>query len=220
MKQPQWKTWLSFLYEIVLERGASNVNPDLQLGYKKGRYILSTPNAIYSYGDLYDNFTKSFRYIKIQDKPIQDVLVLGFGLGSVPYMLETKFNRKYNYTGIEADEQIVEWVSQYVLDELRSPIQINVADALFFTEICEQKFDLITMDIFIDNQVPEEFETAIFLRNLKNLLNEDGLLMYNRLTLTDLNKQETNDFYQNTFKNEFPNGNYIDLGGNWMLFSH
>ena len=94
MRQPTWKIWLSYFTEIVLERGSSDPNEDLQLGLKKGRYCLSTPNAIYSFGDLYDNFSKSFQQLDIVEKNIKDVLVLGFGLGSIPFMLEKTFSKK------------------------------------------------------------------------------------------------------------------------------
>ena len=220
MKQPSWKVWLSYFMELVLERDATDLNPDLQLGFKKGRYCLSTPNAIYSYGDLYDNFYNAFQQIRIKDLHVNEVLVLGFGLGSVPYMLEKSFQKACNYTGVEADETIAYWASRYVLDEMGSPVQLHISDAEIFAETCQQSFDLITMDIFIDNEIPHQFESIVFLENLKRMLNKDGIVMYNRLVLKETDRRNTIDFFDHKFKSTFPDARYLEVGGNWILLNH
>lgn len=219
MKQPIWKIWMSYLTELIIEEGASDLNPDLQLGLKKGRYCLSTPNAIYSYADLYDNFSKSFHLLNIKEKDIREVLILGFGLGSIPFMLEKVFGKNCQFTGVEADELIAYWASEYVMDELNSPVQMNIADASFFVETCEQKFDLIAMDIFVDNEIPIEFEEIHFLQNLNELLSDQGLLMYNRLCLSPADKKKSEHFFKNEFKAVFPNARYLDVDTNWMLLN-
>lgn len=217
MKQPIWKRFLSYFFEIAIEASSTDLNPDLQLGLKKGRYCLSTPNAIYSYGDLYDNFTSSFHKIKIGESPIKDVLILGFGLGSIPFMLEKKFHKKCRYVGVEADEVIAYWAAKYLTNEMASPVQIVVADALLFVKTCQQKFDLIAMDIFLDSHIPEQFETPVFLKKLKSLLNNNGLLMFNRLSLLKEDREQSTAFFENTFLKIFPEGYCLDVGGNWML---
>jgi hypothetical protein len=45
--------------------------------------LLNTYNANYSYGSLQDAFRFVFKKIKIEDKKIKNILVLGFGCGSV-----------------------------------------------------------------------------------------------------------------------------------------
>lgn len=219
MKQPIWKIWMSYMIEFILEEGASDLNPDLQLGLKKGRYCLSTPNAIYSYADLYDNFSKAFHQLNIKEKDIREVLILGFGLGSIPYMLEKVFRKNCHYTGVEADELIAYWAAEYVMDELASPVQMNIADAVFFVETCEQKFDLIAMDIFVDNEIPNEFEEIDFLEQLKGLLNTQGILMYNRLCLSPTDRKKSEQFFENEFKSVFPKGRYLDVDTNWILLN-
>lgn len=217
---PKWKYWLSNFVEIPLESAASEVNPDLKLGLRKGRLCLSTPNAIYSYDDLYDNFLKTFQQINLEKHPISDVLVLGFGMGSIPYILEKVFAKKYNYVGVELDEAIVQWASEYTLPKIESPVQVQVADAKIFAKVCPQKFDLICMDIFLDNKVPEAFEDTFFLLDMKNLLNENGLLLFNRMTFGENDKKATQTFFEEKFRRVFPHSSFIDLGGNWMLIAH
>lgn len=219
MKLPQWKHWLSYLWEIPIEVAASDINPDLKLGLRKGRLCLSTPNAIYSYDDLYDNFAKTFQQINLDEYNIENVLILGFGMGSIPFILEKKLSKKYRYIGVEADEIIVQWASQYAIPQLDSPIQIQVVDAKRFALICQEKFDLICMDIFVDNQVPEEFESLSFLADLKSMLSHNGLLLFNRMTFRESDKEYTRSFYEEKFKAVFPKSSFIDLTGNWMLMA-
>jgi spermidine synthase len=84
---------------------------------------------------------------------------------------------------------------------------------------CKETFDIIAMDIFIDDTVPAAFEQNDFLSKLKQLLSPDGVLMYNRLAFSKKDKKDTQDFYENTFTNTFPNATYLDVDGNWMLFN-
>ena len=217
MKQPSWKKISSYFVDIQLESASSDLNPYLELCLRKGRYCLTTPNAIYSYADLYDNFTRTFRKIDLDAMAINDVLILGFGLGSIPFMLEKVFKKNFRYVGVERDEVIALWASQYVLPELRSPVEFQLADAWMFVDSCSEKFDLIVMDIFVDDVIPAEFEEVEFLETLKELLNENGLLLYNRLAAQPEDRRLTEEFFQNNFKKVFPNGDYLDVAGNWML---
>ncbi len=219
MKPPAWKQFLSYFVDFQLESGQSDISPGLSLCLRKGRCYLSTHNAVYSYGDLYDNFTKTFRMLDFSKMSVQNVLILGFGMGSIPYMLEHIFKKNFRYTGVEADKLVVEWAGKYVLPELKSPVELVQADALAFAQTCAEKFDLVVMDVFVDDDVPEEFETKEFLEDLKNLLSESGLLLYNRLSQEAKDLKRTAEFYEKDFRKVFPEAGRLDLEGNWMLMN-
>lgn len=219
MKQPIWKILLSYLTELHIESAPSEINPHLYVSLSKGRYQLSTANAVYSYGDLYDNYRKIFERMNLPNSQIEKVLILGFGLGSVPFMLEKKFEQKYHYTGIEIDENVVYLAEKYVISELNSPIEIYCADAFSFVMQTSEKFDLIAMDVFLDDIIPNNFQSQEFLIALKDLIEENGLLLYNRLSLTEQDQKDTQSFYESEFLTVFPNGTYLDVGGNWMLMN-
>lgn len=219
MKQPIWKILLSYLTELHIESAPSEINPHLYVSLSKGRYQLSTANAVYSYGDLYDNYRKIFERMNLPNSQIEKVLILGFGLGSVPFMLEKKFEQKYHYTGIEIDENVVYLAEKYVISELNSPIEIYCADAFSFVMQTSEKFDLIAMDVFLDDIIPNNFQSQEFLIALKDLIEENGLLLYNRLSLTEQDQNDTQAFYESEFLTVFPNGTYLDVGGNWMLMN-
>lgn len=217
MNIPFWKKWLSYLFEIHIESAPSEHNPHLYVSLVKGRYQLCTEHAVYSYGDLYDNFVRAFMRLDLEKLPGKEVLILGFGLGSIPVILEKKFGKDFHYTAVELDEEVLYLANKYTLPELDSPVQIIQADAFAFSHLCEEKYDLICMDVFLDDVIPADFETSAFLENLKSMLNPNGVLLYNRLALTDRDKKATNFFFETEFLRVFPAGYALDTIGNRIL---
>ncbi|MCB0533889.1 MAG: hypothetical protein H6574_25775 [Lewinellaceae bacterium] len=217
MHIPFWKKWISQVYPLTLETASSDQNPELAVVLDRGRLQLLSGNAIYSWDDLYHNFSIAFGTIDLDEESIENVLVLGFGLGSVPFILEKIFDRAYHYTGVEWDETVAALASKYTLPRLNSPIEIVSADAGVFLDVTRQQFDLIAVDIFEDDQTPVQFETVDFLQTCATRLSPGGLLMYNRLYNSPLNIRKTSRFFEEVFLKAFPDGWKIDTGGNWML---
>lgn len=215
MSIPFWKKYLSYFFELHVESAPSEINPHLYVSLSRGRYQLSTANAIYSFADLYDNFTLAFQQIKMPENH-KEVLILGFGLGSIPYMLEKKFDKQYNYTAVELDENVLYLANKYVLPELTSSITTLPTDAFAYVHYCHDRYDLICMDVFLDDMVPQDFESEHYLRQLATLLNADGILLFNKLAATKKDREQVADFYE-LFKTVFPNGTYLEVNGNWML---
>lgn len=219
MQQPWWKVWLSYLTEVHIESAESSYNPHLYVSLKHGRYQLSTANAVYSYEDLYSNFRRAFKAADLDKLPGREVLVLGLGLGSIPLMLEQVFHKDYRYTAVEVDEAVLYLAQKYALDELQSSIEVIQADAYLFVEQCSTTFGLICMDIFLDDTVPSKFEERAFLENLRDLLHPEGLLLYNRLAASKQDKRRSRLFYERQFLPVFPEATFLDVGGNYILFS-
>lgn len=219
MQQPAWKRWLSYLVEWHLESAPSELNPHLYVSLRRGRYQLSTARALYSFGDLYSNFSKSFDRLDLERLPGDEVLLLGLGLGSVPYMLEHRFGQSLHYTAVELDESVIYLASKYTLPDIHSPVDVICANAEAFVYYTEEQYALIAMDVFVDDQVPSEFESEEFLQALAECLLPGGLLMYNRLALTEADKKQSLDFFEGPFKKQFPNALYFDVQGNYMLLN-
>ncbi|MDF1697864.1 MAG: fused MFS/spermidine synthase [Saprospiraceae bacterium] len=219
MKQVWWKYLLSFFKDVHIESATSIYNDELNVLLVKGEYQLVTPEAIYSYGKKYDNFFKAFEKITISEQNIDQVLVLGLGLGSIPYMLENHFKRDYSYTLVEIDEDIISLASKYVLNYLSSDLTTIRADANVFVQIDQNQYDLIAMDVFVSDYIPEEFETEEFLLHLKERITPNGIILFNRLYFFEKDKIKTENYFNNTFKKVFPNGKHLDINGNWILMN-
>ncbi len=220
MHIPAWKRCLSWLVELHLESAPSALNPHLYVSLRRGRLQLCTANAVYSWEDLYDNFDKAFQRLPLDKLPIRKVLLLGVGLGSIPQLLEVKYHRQYHYTGVEADENVLYLASRYTLPQLQSPLELHCADALAFLQICQDTFDLLCMDIFVDDQVPEPFLQPDFLELLQAHLNPGGILLYNRLGATAQDRQQAQTWYDEVFRRAFRKSECWDLGHNLMLVGY
>ena len=218
MEIPKWKKWLSYLMEINLESSSSEHNAELHISLNKGRLQLSTANAIYSYADKYENFFKTFEQITL-DTQTEDVLILGFGLGSIPFMLENKFDKKYNYTGVELDDEVIYLASKYVLSSLKSDVLLVEADAINYMHQCTQTFDLICIDIFVDDQIPDAFLTYEFLTLVKDSLSEIGIVIFNHLADRPSYEQKARSYYNDVFLRVFPQGKYLQVLGNGMMIT-
>ncbi len=220
MRPSFWIKTASYFADIQLETVESVYSGSLEVICRKGRYALCTNNAVYSYDDLYVNFSDSFERLDLDAYGLKDVLVLGLGLGSIPWLLEKKFNKIYNYTFVEIDQKIVNLATHYTLSELEAPYSVVCEDALTYTKRCQETFDLVIVDLFIDNTVPSAFESLAFLEELKRLLRPGGLLLYNRLTDTPELLAQTEQFYEQGFQQVFPAGISLELGTNRMLINN
>ncbi|MBK8698816.1 MAG: fused MFS/spermidine synthase [Saprospiraceae bacterium] len=215
MIQPWHKRLLSHFKEVHILSTGSDYNEVLDLYLVKGRYQLCTEKAIYSYGDKYDNFANVFNNISLNK--INDVLILGLGLASIPIILEKIHQKRFTYTGVEIDDEVVYLASKYVLDELISDVQVYTTDAYSFMCLNENKYDLICMDVFVDDTIPAELETIEYLEMMRDALAKDGMLIYNRLAFTPEDKKDTAAFFQEAFAKVFPDARIFVTGGNRML---
>ncbi len=203
---------------LTLEEAGSQQNPELAVMLDRGRLQLLSGDAIYSWDDLYKNFLIAFNQLKIGERPVEEVLVLGLGLGSIPYMLEKVFHRKYHYTAVEWDETVSLLATKYTLSRLESPIDVVTADAEVFVQVTQEQFDLIVVDIFEDDLTPPQFESPRFLADCGDLLRPGGLLLFNRLHGGSSSvKILTERFFEQKFKKVFPEAWYIDTSGNWIV---
>lgn len=218
MKQPWWKKGLSYFTDIHLESVDSEVNSDLHVCLSKGRYQLCVDNAIYSFADKYDNFWDVFQKINMRQFEGKDVLILGFGLGSIPYMME-KLGVNARYVGIEYDEQVTYLFEKYMRSHIQSNIEIISADAYMFMELNSRKFDLIAMDVFVEDLIPDQFLTEAFMVDLKRSINDGGLLIWNHLYHFEKDRKQADFFFAKKFKKIFNQASFIQTSGNKMMFN-
>lgn len=211
----------SFFTEVNLATFSTKHNPNLELKVSKGRLKLDTPNATYSFEDLYINFFETFKYLKIKEKNFKEVLILGMGLGSIPLMLYQNFNQTHaHFTGVEIDEVIADLVQKYLPTHVLQKTNIVKDNALTFLEQNNPqtpKYDLIIVDVFIDDQTPAIFQTPHFLQLLQKNLLPHGLIIYNTLSSTAALNEAVQKFYTYTFKQFFSTAQIFKIYGNKML---
>lgn len=216
MHIPAWKRWWSYISDVHLESVESEHSDVLHVYLSKGRLQLCTDKAIYSWADKYENFLEAFKLMDLP-KHGSDVLILGFGMGSIPWMLEHEWNKKYNYTGVELDEEVIYLASKYTLPQLSSEIAIIQADAHYYTLQETRQYDLVCMDIFVDDQIPDVFLSMDFLQGLKECIAPSGQLVFNHLANSDESQAKAEQYFNEVFKPVFPNAKAHQILGNLML---
>lgn len=211
-----WKKWWSYIVPVHIESVGSSLNEVLELYLIDNRFRLTTLDAIYSFDDKYYNFYKAFKYITLPQQH-SNVLILGLGLGSIPYMLEKKFNRDYQYTSVELDEAVLYLFSKYQQKRMNSFIQIVETDAADFMESQTTRFELICIDVFIGENVPSHIKNDDFIRHVKNALSPNGRVLWNMLYASDDQVKEVEEFIEFQFSAFFPEYQILEVMGNAIL---
>ena len=179
--------WLgSFLFPITVAECDSEVSGKLRVIYSKGKYQLDTLGVNYSFGGLHGVFQKSFDQYNIGGREIKNVLILGFGSGSVAYILQHEYRKDVKILGVEKDEAVIGLAKKYFSIDKYKGLALECAEA--YDLVCgggkysastTTAFDLVVMDIFVDLLVPDKFQDDEFLSGLSRLLSPDGILFYN-----------------------------------------
>jgi len=170
---------LSYLYPVTIEQTESLWNPVLEVVLYGGRYLLNSANANYSQGSLFTMFKRLFRKLKIEWPAIKDVLILGFGTGSVAEIIR-RYNPACVIEGVEIDEKVIELGRKYFHTGRLKDVTVYCDNAARFIGECMKKYDLIVIDVYLDLDVPEEAESEEFLINVRNSLRPGGMVVFNK----------------------------------------
>lgn len=167
----------SYFYPITIER--SHEPYYLELVLSKNKLILNSQNANQSNEGLKQAFHQAFHQLGVYNKTYKNILVLGFGLGSVVELLQAK-NCTENITAYENNPQVLTWLANYY--DLGN-IQLHTNSAENLTHI-ESNYDLIIVDLFLDNHCPEFLNNLAYWTQLKTHLSPSGILIWNTLIPT------------------------------------
>lgn len=190
----------SFIWGFSVEKVESKLNGTLEVRYDYGKYVLNSPNANYSFGLLHKVFQKTFKEINIQNRKIENVLLLGFGVGSVVSILQEELQIYASVKAVEYDEVILQLGCKYFNTQRFQHLSILQVDAFDFVKKEKEQYDLIVVDLFNDTEVPEQFLREEFISNLSNLTSSDnGLICFNMIT-NSKKKKEKFELLKNHFE--------------------
>lgn len=152
-----------------------------------GCKMLDSANANYSYGSLQEIL--EFALEKIDLSAVKSTLLLGLGGGSVIQSLREKFDYQQAIVAVELDEVIISLAHEEFGISASNNLQIVQDDAFNFVQNCTTPFDLIIIDLFIDNTVPEQFYSEKFCESIIRLMNVNSFIIFNLgLNKTDKSK--------------------------------
>ena len=203
---------------MPIENIHSDINGDLFLVLKKGRLFLTTKDAIYSWEELYVNFSHALEHTHFKNTP-KEALILGLGMGSIVNIFEIKLGLTPHFTCVEKDPAVIYLASKYSLPKFQSQITTVEADAFSFIQSNQKKFDCICSDVFINDIIPGEILTRNYLENIKESLSENGVLWFNTLYRSAEDKRDSDQYFDDYFIKVFPNATKLPVLGNLMLIN-
>jgi spermidine synthase len=169
----------SYFTDRLVYQSQSIHNKDLKVILRNGNCLLDSGRANYSFGSLHLAFQHVFFATKLKHKKPKNALILGFGAGSIAHILQKDLQFECPLTGVEIDKEVLNLARRYFNLEKINNCRVYEEDAFDFLKKNKPKFDLITVDIFQEINVPDPFQSAEFLLELKNHLSSDGSVYFN-----------------------------------------
>jgi spermidine synthase len=135
--------------------------------------------------------------LMVQDNPDR-ILIIGLGGGTLVHTYSTLFPQA-DITIAEIDEAVVDVAKEFFDYEETSLIRSETVDARVFVKrqgLRGEKYDLVILDAFNGEYIPEHLMTAEFLEEVKQLLPENGMVVANTFSTSRLYSAESNTYRQ------------------------
>jgi spermidine synthase len=142
--------------------------------------ILLYDNIIYS--KLKDNslYTHSYWDYFIPLPALYEnpkILIIGLGGGTIPYQINKLFGSKADIDVVELDKNMLKIADLFLPEKLNANIIIE--DGYLYVQKFKNKYDIIMMDPFIRDNIPDQFFESKFIENVNNALKPEGILAIN-----------------------------------------
>jgi predicted membrane-bound spermidine synthase len=170
----------SYLFPVLLEQQIDQNEFELSLYLSAGKVKLYTANTNYSGGKLKKTFQKALQDYTF--KPEDEILILGFGMGSIWEIIREEKLLNNSVTGVENENIIIDWINEYqpkIIQDTQSTI--IQSDAKEFLKNSSKKFDHIIIDLFVDHLVHPMIFSNKFVHYLHKCLNKQGNLILNTM---------------------------------------
>ncbi len=183
----------------------------------KGHKVLDGALVNYSYGGLHLVFQQAFEQLKVGEREIRSVLLIGLGAGSVVHLLRRDFGVKAPITAIEIDPVMVEVAREHFgLDDWKN-LEVIVADAAHWVATSTRRFDLVVIDAFYEAQVPAPLRTRAFAQNLRERVAPGGWLLFNQVSNRPEARKDV-EALEAVFRGVLGGTKLVPVRGNTILF--
>jgi len=194
MEKPNFLFFLrSFLKESLLESVSGETGVRLNVVYVNGRKVLNTPRANYSFGHLHRVFLMTFNKLNFRKRNFNDVLILGFGGGSVLSILRNDFEMNCNVTGVEIDKKVIELAKKHFRIDDYDNLRLHIEDAYSFMSHNKKEYDLIVFDVYLNDMIPDQFESEEFLHWLGRSTRINGMILFNKFVIDKKGEEQATE---------------------------
>lgn len=155
----------------------SRYNGTLEVTWVGGRKILDSKIANYSYGSLQRILEVALGKINLANA--SSILLLGLGGGSVIDSLRNRFGYPGHITAVEIDPVVIRIANEEFDIIPNDHLEIIENDAYIFVTYTQATFDVVIVDLFIDDKVPPQFYSWHFCDSLKRICAPGGQVVFN-----------------------------------------
>ncbi len=181
MKFSKTQRFFSWVYPFT-RKVDSEYSGQLEITIINGKKVLDTENANYSYGSVHRIF--NFGLKQFDFSTINSVLLLGLGGGTIVKILRDEMDYVGKITAVEKDAVIIQVAKDEFGIKENAATEIICADALSFVKDIKKQYNLIIVDIFIDNTVPKSFLEIPFWKNVIDKISPSGQFLFNSINDT------------------------------------
>jgi spermidine synthase len=200
------KQFESYVWGVKLLSFNSKLNGKLELWLIDNKQVLNSANANQSYDSLHRVFQKVFTQIHLKEKNINSILLLGLGCGSVPTIVFDELKMNSKIIAVEHDELMLQIANNHFKINRFKNLEVKVMDALEYVNSSSQKFDLIIVDLFTDDEVPQKFTETDFIETLKKLCHSNGILLFNMIVNNKIKVEQFEKLFH-----QFKDAIYIEV---------
>ena len=173
--------WLSYFTPTEIARFSAPFNKKIKITQYRGKKTLYVDNAEQSGGTITGMWRETIRRMQqCNNETMKQCLILGLGGGTLINILKRTYP-EIEITVIEIDPVMIRIARDYF--GIKSNVFLEIINADAFSWVKKNKvgkFDLIIFDLYLGTKNPVKASNRIFLLDLKELLDTEGSILYNR----------------------------------------
>lgn len=155
------------------------------------RFLQDSQRLVFPYAKM------SLSSLLVQDNP-ERILIVGLGGGTLPDTYSSLFPDAEIIVS-EIDDAVFRVAQEYFDFTETEKIKVDIGDARVYIKrasLRSEKFDLVILDAFNGEYIPEHLMTKEFLEEVKSLLPENGMVISNTFSTSRLYDAESVTYQQ------------------------
>ena len=198
---PAMFTWLirgfSYIWPVTIKNYSSSHSGELYIRYFLGKKVLDSKHTNYSFGGLQKVLKRALELLPF-NLDTKKILILGLGAGSVLETIRKQHSKTAHITGVEIDATILQ-IAHEEFGIAENPLtKLVQEDATVFIANNADTYDLIIIDLFIIDTIPEAALEATFLKQVVKAMEPGGCMVFN--TIPETLSSETLDYLISFFE--------------------
>jgi 2-polyprenyl-3-methyl-5-hydroxy-6-metoxy-1,4-benzoquinol methylase len=195
-------TWLikgiSYIWPVTIKNYSSSHSGELYIRYFLGKKVLDSKHTNYSFGGLQKVLKRALELLPF-NLDTKKILILGLGAGSVLETIRKQHSKTAHITGVEIDATILQ-IAYEEFGIAENPLtKLVQEDATVFMANNADTYNLIIIDLFIIDTIPEAALEATFLKQVVTAMEPGGCMVFN--TIPETLSSETLEYLISFFEN-------------------